>query len=103
MPKNSERRVAEERMKELFRLAIEDEKDKKVKNANRKYELIHLYSTKYKSKVLDDARTWVCKKCKKGIYSSGGRVRINNSNITISCNNCGYVRRIPISRQSSRQ
>ena len=103
MPKNSERRVAEERMKELFKLAIEDEKDDKTQEANRKYELIYLYSTKYKLKVLEDSKTWVCKKCKKGIYSGLGRVRINKSVITISCNSCGYVRRIPISRQSSRQ
>ncbi len=103
MAKNSEKRVAEERMKELFELAIEDEKKNKTEHANRKYELIHLYSTKYKSRVVVDAKTWVCKRCKKGVYSGGGRVRINKSTITISCKNCGYVRRIPISRQSSRQ
>ncbi|MCL4334265.1 MAG: hypothetical protein M1290_07555 [Candidatus Thermoplasmatota archaeon] len=103
MPKNSEKRVAEERMRELFELAISDESNDKKSYADRKYELIHLYSTKYKTKVLQEARTWVCKKCKKGIYSGGGRVRINASAITVSCNNCGYVRRIPISRRSSRQ
>ncbi|MCL5873969.1 MAG: hypothetical protein M1161_01325 [Candidatus Thermoplasmatota archaeon] len=103
MPKNSERRVAEERMKVLFELALDDEKSDKKQYANRKYELIHLYSTKYKTRVLEEARTWVCKKCKKGIYSGGGRVRINTSTITVSCNSCGYVRRIPISRQSFRQ
>ncbi len=100
MAKNSEKRVAEERMKELFKLAIND---KKPEQADRKYELIYLYSTKYKTKVPEESKTWVCKKCKKGIYSGGGRVRINRSTITISCNNCGYVRRIPISRQSFRQ
>ncbi|MGC8562776.1 MAG: hypothetical protein ACP5UZ_04515 [Thermoplasmata archaeon] len=103
MPKNSEREVAEHRMTELFKLALEDEREKKVQYANRKYELIYLYSTKYKSKVIKDARTWVCKKCKHGIYSGGGRVRINNSTITVSCGSCGYVRRIPISRQLSQQ
>ena len=90
-------------MKELFELALVDERNNRKQYADRKYELIHLYSTKYKAKVLQDARTWVCKKCKKGIYSGGGRVRINTSAITVSCNNCGYVRRFPISRQSSRQ
>ena len=99
MPKNSEREVAEQRMMELFRLALEDDRERKSQYANRKYELIHLYSTKYKSKVIKDARTWVCKKCKHGIYSGGGRVRINNSTITVSCGNCGYIRRIPISRR----
>ncbi len=103
MPKKSEREVAEQRMTELFRLALEDERERKFHYANRKYELMHLYSTKYKSKVIKDARTWVCKKCKQGIYSGGGRVRINNSTITVSCGNCGYIRRIPISRRSSQR
>ncbi len=103
MARNAEKRIVEVRMKELFELAIEDEKENKKDHANRKYELIHLYSTKYKSRVLADAKTWVCKRCKRGIYSGGGRVRINKSTITISCKNCGYVRRIPISRLSSRQ
>jgi ribonuclease P protein subunit RPR2 len=103
MPKNSEKRIAEERMKELFELALADEREGKSQYANRKYELIYLYSTKYKSKVLKNSKTWVCKKCKQGIYSRGGRVRIKNSTIAISCANCGYIRRIPISRQSSQR
>ncbi|MCL4447025.1 MAG: hypothetical protein M0Z77_06550 [Thermoplasmatales archaeon] len=103
MPKNSEKRIAEERMKELFELALADEREGKSQYANRKYELIYLYSTKYKSKVLKNSKTWVCKKCKQGIYSGGGRVRIKNSTIAISCANCGYIRRIPISRQSSQR
>lgn len=103
MPKKSEKRIAAERMKEIFDLALIDEKEKEFHRANRKYELIYLYSSKYKERVLEEARTWICKKCKKGIYSGGGRVRINRSSISVSCNNCGYVRRIPISRQSSQQ
>lgn len=102
MPNNSERKIARGRMKEIFDLALEDEKNKKFQQANRKYELIHLYSSKYKTRVIEEAKTWVCKKCKKGIYSGGGKVRLNKSSITVSCNNCGYTRRIPISRQSSR-
>lgn len=103
MPKSSEKRVAEQRMAELFALALKDEREKRFKQANRKYELIYLYSTKYKSKVTGDAKTWVCKRCKSGIYSGSGRVRINNSTITVSCGVCGYVRRIPIFRLSSQR
>lgn len=99
MAKNGEKKTVRVRMDEIFELALEDERGKRFDLANRKFELIHLYSSKYKTRVLGKARTWICKKCKRGIYSGGGRIRINRSSITVSCNYCGHVRRIPIPRR----
>ncbi len=101
MARMSEKKTAEGRMHELLDLALEDEKDGKFTRANRKYELMFLYSTKYKTRVIRDARSWVCKKCKKGIYSGGGRIRLNKSRVTITCGNCGYVKRMPIAPRES--
>ncbi|MGC8644697.1 MAG: hypothetical protein ACP5UO_00330 [Thermoplasmata archaeon] len=99
MGRQSEARIAEQRIRELFHLALEDEKASEHSRAERKFELISLYSQKYKAKLAPEARIWICKKCKKGIYSGGGHVRINKSHVTISCRSCGYIRRIPISRR----
>lgn len=96
MAKNSEKRVATARMKELLDLAVIDDREGNFQRANRKYELIFLYSTKYKTRVIKDVKSWVCKKCKTGIYSGGGHIRLNKSRVTIKCGNCGYVRRVPM-------
>jgi RNase P subunit RPR2 len=103
MVRQSETRIAQRRIRELFYLAIEDEKRGEYRRAERKMELISLYSQKYKARLIPEAKVWLCKKCKKGIYSNGGHIRINNSHLTVFCGSCGYIRRIPISRRSSLQ
>jgi RNase P subunit RPR2 len=99
MVNSREKWIAKTRMEELFSLAVGDEKAGNYVDAKRKYDLIFLYSTRYKSRIPGSAKTWICKKCKSGIYSSGGYIRINKSMVIIHCGNCGYVRRFPISLQ----
>jgi ribonuclease P protein subunit RPR2 len=99
MASNKEKAVIEKRMKELFELTILDEREKDNDIANRKIELIFLYSQKYKVGIPTEARIWFCRKCKKGIYSTGGHIRLKKSMISVHCGNCGYVRRFRITRR----
>ncbi len=99
MASNREKAVIERRMDELFHLTIEDEKEKDINCAARKIELIFSYSQKYKVGIPREARIWFCRKCKKGIYSSGGHIRLKKSMIIIHCGYCGYVRRFRITHR----
>ncbi|MEL9914336.1 MAG: hypothetical protein QXL99_04760 [Thermoplasmatales archaeon] len=102
MARQSEIKIVTERMSELINLAIEDEKAGNNDRASRKYELIFLYSTKYKVPLIPQAKVWICRKCKRGIYELGGHIRLSKSYLKVSCGYCGYVRRFPISHRWSR-
>lgn len=103
MVRNKEKKIVEPRIKELFQLAIDDEKFSRFDEADRKYEMMYLYSSKYKIRIPVNYRTWICRKCKSGIYSSGGHVRIKKSMVSTHCGKCGYVRRYPTHFRSSQQ
>lgn len=99
MANNREKAIVRNRMNELMELAFLDEKNKEFENSRRKIELIFLYSQKYKVKIPDGMKTLVCRKCKSGIYSGGGYIRIKKSAVNVHCGNCGYTRRFRITRQ----
>jgi RNase P subunit RPR2 len=97
--KERERQVIRQRLDELFELALIDEKNARKDRIDRKYNLIYLYSRKYKVPLTTSIKLWTCRKCETGIYANGGHIRIHDSRIVVHCGNCGYIRRYNITRR----
>ncbi|WP_048150832.1 ribonuclease P protein component 4 [Methanolacinia paynteri] len=94
--KNTERKIAEERIERLFEAAhAVYEKDPSLSG---RYVILAIkIAMKYRVKIPDRYRHSYCRKCF-SFFSPGNntRTRINSGKVTLTCTNCGYIRRYPI-------
>lgn len=94
--KTAERKIASERIERLFESA---EKMQAVDpSLSRRYILLsRKIAMKYRIKIPKKYRLAYCRKCF-SLYSSGNnaRTRINRGKVSVTCLNCGNIRRYPI-------
>ncbi|RLI76304.1 ribonuclease P [Archaeoglobales archaeon] len=94
--KKLEKKIANERINILIEKA-EKTKLEDYELARRYVELARKISTKYKVRIPKELKIKFCKKCYYPYKLGKFRVRIRKSRVIITCLNCGFERRIPIS------
>ena len=94
--KNAERKIAEERIERLFESAYAVYKIN-PSLSSRYIILARKIAMKYRVKIPNRYRQSYCRKCL-SFFSPGNntRTRINNGKVTLTCMNCGYIRRYPV-------
>lgn len=96
--KKLEREIAERRIRKLLELA-EKTKLENYELAKRYVELARKIAMKYRVKIPKELRTF-CRKCHYPYRHDRVRVRVRKRRVIVTCLNCGYVRRFPISKRS---
>lgn len=88
------RKIAQDRMKQLFTLAKETYNEE-MELSNRYIHLARMTSMKYKVPIEQEDKRLFCKHCKiMLIPSKNSRVRITGKTITYTCNECKKFTRI---------
>ncbi len=95
--KNLERRIADERIILLMKLA-EKEAISNPERARRYVTMARRIAMKYRRKMPSEYRRRFCKKCFSFFTTSNCRIRIRRGIKSILCLNCGWRRRIPYRR-----
>ena len=98
--KKRESRIAKERVAYLIGRA-EEYKTKDYELARRYVELAKRIAMRYRVRIPKELKMTYCKKCLYPYREGRFRVRIRKSRVIVTCLNCGYVRRIPITRTRS--
>ncbi len=98
--KKRESRIAKERISYLIKRA-EEYKTKDYELARRYVELARRIAMKYRVRVPRELKALYCKKCLYPYREGRFRVRVRKSRVIVTCLNCGYVRRIPITKTRS--
>jgi len=92
--KNLERRIADERIMLLMKMA-EKVAVSNPDRARRYVTLARRIAMKYRRKMPEEYRRRFCRKCFSFFTTANCRIRIRKGIISILCLNCGWKRRIP--------
>ena len=100
--KSTERKIAAERIDILFKAASEIYKTDP--SLSRRYvELSGKIAMKYRIKIPKRYKLNYCRKCMSYLYpGENTRTRINNGKISVTCRNCGYIRRYPVKEKNEK-
>ncbi len=98
--KKREVRTARERISYLIKRA-EEYKSKDYELARRYIELARKIAMKYRVRIPRELKAVYCKKCLYPYRDGKFRVRVRKSRVIITCLNCGFVRRIPLTKTRS--
>lgn len=100
MHKLARKRIAEKRIKRLFKEAEKRARQERLELSNRYVEIARKISMKYLVRIPKEFRMKYCKKC--GSYLVPGkncRIRLQKHKVVITCLNCGEVKRYPYIRE----
>ncbi|KAA0003661.1 MAG: ribonuclease P [Thermoplasmata archaeon] len=98
--KLARKRIAEKRIKRLFKEAEKRARQERLELSNRYVEIARKISMKYLVRIPKEFRMKYCKKC--GSYLVPGkncRIRLQKHKVVITCLNCGEVKRYPYIRE----
>lgn len=98
--KGQERRIARERIDELFRLAeVEALKDNRER-ANRYVDLARRIGMRYNVRLPSEHKRRMCKECHAYLLPpKTSRVRVGGSRVVTTCLSCGAIMRFPYVRE----
>ena len=98
--KGQERRIARERIDELFRLAESEALRENRGRANRYVELARRIGMRYNVRLASEHKRRMCKECHAYLLPpKTARVRVGGSRIVTTCLACGAVMRFPYLRE----
>jgi ribonuclease P protein subunit RPR2 len=98
--KGSERKIANERIEILFRLAEREALRGNSARANRYASLAAKIGMRYNVRLPREFKRRYCRKCHVFLVPGKNcRVRIARGKVTTTCGECGDVRRIPYVRE----
>jgi ribonuclease P protein subunit RPR2 len=98
--KGSERKIANERIEILFRLAEREALRGNSTRANRYASLAAKIGMRYNVRLPREFKRRYCRKCHVFLVPGKNcRVRISRGKVTTTCGECGDVRRIPYVRE----
>ncbi|MCF7866447.1 ribonuclease P [Candidatus Woesearchaeota archaeon] len=91
--KNNNKKIAKERIEELFNLA-EKTYSKEPKMACEYAKSARKFSLKYKQPFTKSQKTRFCKQCESYLFPGlNSRLRVNKGKIIVLCNNCKHISR----------
>lgn len=98
--KGQERRIARERIDELFRLAEVEALKGNLGRANRYVELARRIGMRYNVRLTSEHKRRVCKECHSYLLPpKTARIRVGGSRIVTTCLTCGAIMRFPYVRE----
>lgn len=100
--KGLERKIALERIHILFELAEKEALKGNMRRSNRYVQLARRIGMRYNTSLPSGLKRRFCRRC--GMFllpSISSRVRLRSSRITITCEECGYVMRMPYLKEKS--
>jgi ribonuclease P protein subunit RPR2 len=100
--KGLEKRIARERIQILFELAQKEALKGNMARSNRYVQLARRIGMRYNTPLPSGLKRRFCRKCGSFLLPSrNSRVRLRNSRITITCEVCGHIMRMPYLREQS--
>lgn len=100
--KKLERRIARERIRILFDLAEKEALKGEARRSSRYVQLARRIGMRYNTPLPPHLKRRFCRRCGTFLLPSvSSRVRLQKSRITITCQKCGHIMRMPYSRERS--
>jgi len=100
--KDVERKIALERIEILFKQAEKQAMQHNLSRASRYVELARKIGMKYNIPFPRSLKRRFCKHCLSYLLPAANcRIRMNRGKVTVTCENCGKITRIPYLREKN--